>query len=89
MTDNRRLEHLSGGIRLEQISTKSVVGIKISARSIVDIEERFPHEIHYQLIEEDLKGFSGYWRLKTISSSQYQTGIELIHNFTVCLSQLY
>jgi ribosome-associated toxin RatA of RatAB toxin-antitoxin module len=83
MTNNRRLEHLSGGIRLEQISTKSVVGIKISARSIVDIEERFPHEIHYQLIEEDLKGFSGYWRLKTISSSQYQTGIELIHNFTV------
>ncbi|MEG5235410.1 SRPBCC family protein [Microcoleus sp. AT9b-C3] len=59
MTESRRLEHPSGGIRLEQIRTKSLVGIKISARSVVDIEERFPHEIHYQLIEGDLKEFSG------------------------------
>jgi ribosome-associated toxin RatA of RatAB toxin-antitoxin module len=83
MTESRRLEHPSGGIRLEQIRTKSLVGIKISARSVVDIEERFPHEIHYQLIEGDLKEFSGYWRLETINSSQYQTGVELIYDFTV------
>jgi hypothetical protein len=83
MTDNRHLEHPSGGIRLEQIRTKSLVGIKISARSVVDIEEMFPHEMHYQLIEGELKEFSGYWRLKTISSSQYQTGVELIYDFTV------
>jgi hypothetical protein len=83
MTNNRRLEHPSGGIRLEQIRTKSLVGIKISARSVVNIEERFSHEIHYQLIEGDLKEFSGYWRLETISSSQYQTGVELIYDFTV------
>lgn len=78
-----RLEHPTGGIRLEQIRTKSLVGIKISARSVVEIEERFPHEIHYQLIEGDLKEFSGYWRLEAKSSSQCQTGAELIYDFSV------
>lgn len=83
MTESRRLEHPSGGIRLEQIRTKSLVGIKVSARSVVDIEERFPHEIHYQLIEGDLKEFSGYWRLETKSSSQFKAGVELIYDFSV------
>lgn len=83
MTESRRLEHPTGGIRLEQIRTKSLVGMKVSARSVVDIEERFPHEVYYQLIEGDLKEFSGYWRLETQSSSQCQAGVELIYDFSV------
>lgn len=83
MTSIRRLDHPTGGIRLEQVRTKSLIGMKISARSVVDIEEKFPHEIHYQLIEGDLKEFSGYWRLEAGKLSQVQSGVELIYDFLV------
>lgn len=83
MTQSRCIERPDGGIRLEQIRTKSLVGMKVSARSVVDIEERFPHEIHYQLIEGDLKEFFGYWRLETKSSPQCQAGVELTYDFSV------
>ncbi len=83
MIGSRRLDHPAGGIRLEQVRTKSLVGIKISARSVVDIEENFPHEVHYQLVEGDLKEFSGYWRLSPRQSSEMQAGIELIYDFSV------
>ena len=83
MTESRRLELPTGGIRLEQVRTKSLIGMKISARSVVDIEEKFPHEVHYQLIEGDLKEFSGYWRLKAGNSSESESKVELIYDFSV------
>ncbi len=83
MIGNRRLDSPTGGIRLEQVRTKSLIGMKISARSVVDIEEKFLHEIHYQLIEGDFKEFSGYWRLETDKLSEAQAGVELIYDFSV------
>ncbi|MDB9318011.1 SRPBCC family protein [Nodularia spumigena] len=83
MTQSRRIEHPTGGIRLEQIRTKSLAGIKVSARSVVDIRETYLCEVHYQLIEGDLREFSGFWRLETKSSSHSQGGVELIYDFLV------
>lgn len=83
MTESRRLAHPTGGIRLEQIRTKSLVGMKVSARSIVDVEETCPHQVHYQLIEGDLKEFSGSWRLESKPLSPSQVGVELIYDFSV------
>lgn len=83
MTGSRRLERPTGGIRLEQFRTKSLIGMKISARSVVDIEEKFPHEVHYQLIEGDLKEFSGCWRLEASNSSESQPKVKLTYDFCV------
>lgn len=83
MTESRLLAHPTGGIRLEQVRTKSLIGMKISARSVVDIKEKFPHEVHYQLIEGDLKEFFGNWRLKAEKSSEDKVGVELIYDFLV------
>lgn len=82
MIESRRLDHPKG-IRLEQVRTKSLIGIKISARSVVNIKEKFPYEIHYQLVEGDLKEFSGYWRLKDIKSSDEKAKVELTYDFSV------
>ena len=83
ITQSRRLEHPTGGIYLEQVRTKSFMGMKFSARSVFDVEEKFPHEIHYQLIEGDLKAFSGYWRLELWDPSDEKAGVNFIYNFLV------
>jgi ribosome-associated toxin RatA of RatAB toxin-antitoxin module len=83
MTACRRIQHPSTGIRLEQIRTKNLVGMKVSARSVVDVEEKCPHEVHYQQIEGDLKEFSGYWRLQPKSLAHSSASVELIYDFAV------
>lgn len=83
MTECRRLPHPTVGIRLEQIRTKSLMGMKVSARSVVDVEERFPHEVYYEQVEGDLKEFSGYWRLDSKALSQLSAGVELMYDFSV------
>ena len=83
LVQSRRLNRPSGGIRMEEVRTNSLLGINFSARSIFDIEEKFPHEIYYQLVEGDMKTFSGYWRLKPLSLSESKQGIELIFDFFV------
>ncbi|BAY84427.1 Streptomyces cyclase/dehydrase [Calothrix parasitica NIES-267] len=83
MTASSRLEAPTGGIRLEQVRTKSFMGMKSSARNVFDIEEKFPHEVHYQLIEGDVKEFSGCWRLEVSNQSESQSKVELIYDLCV------
>lgn len=83
ITQSRRLEHPTGGIYLEQIRLKTFMGMKVSSRSIFEVEEKFPNEIHYQLVEGDLKAFSGIWRLEAWKSSDQQVGVDLIYNISV------
>ena len=83
ISQSRRLEAPDRGIRLEQVRTKSVMGMKHSARSVFDIEEKFPDEIHYRLVEGDLKAFSGSWRLENWKPSGEKVGVDLIYNFSV------
>lgn len=89
MTQSRRLDHPTGGIRVEQFRTKSFMGMKISDRSVFDVEENFPDEIHYQLIEGDLKAFSGHWRLAPWEQSDEKAGVDLLYNFSVLPKRIF
>jgi len=83
ITQSRQLKSPNGGIRLEQVRTKSLMGLNISGRSVFDVEEKFPDEIHYQLIEGDLKEFSAYWRLEAWQPSEKKVGVNLIYEISV------
>jgi len=89
ITRSQRLGHPTGGICVEQVRTKSFMGMKFSARSVFNVEEKFPHEIHYQLIEGDLKAFSGYWRLEPWKPLNEKPGIDLIYNFLVLPKRMF
>ncbi|MBO3460483.1 SRPBCC family protein [Aetokthonos hydrillicola Thurmond2011] len=78
----RRLEHPTGGIRLEQVRTLSFLGLNFSGRSVFDIAEEFPDKIHYQLVEGDLKAFSGDWRLAPANLGE-KAGVVLTYNFSI------
>jgi ribosome-associated toxin RatA of RatAB toxin-antitoxin module len=58
------LEHPNGGIRLEQIGSQRLLNFNFCARVVLDLEESFPKEINFQMVEGDFKGFSGYWCLE-------------------------
>ncbi|MEB3178504.1 MAG: SRPBCC family protein [Nostocaceae cyanobacterium] len=64
-----RLEHPTGGIRLEQIGSSRLLRFNFCARVVLDLEEHFPHEIRFQMVEGDFKAFSGCWRLEGDSLS--------------------
>ncbi len=89
LIESKRLEHPSGGIRIEQVRTKKFMGKNFSARSVFDIEEKFPHEVHYQLIEGDMKAFSAYWRLEPGSLSESKAGIELTQDLFVVPKRIF
>jgi ribosome-associated toxin RatA of RatAB toxin-antitoxin module len=61
---SRRLTHPNGGIRLEQVGTQRLLRFNFSARVVLDLEEKFPHEIHFDMVEGDLKAYSGKWLLE-------------------------
>ena len=66
---SRRLEHPTGGIRLEQVGTQRLLRFNFSARVVLDLQEKFPHEINFNMVEGDFKGYSGCWRLEPYSLS--------------------
>jgi ribosome-associated toxin RatA of RatAB toxin-antitoxin module len=55
------LEHPDGGIRLEQIGSQRLLKFNFSARVVLDLEEYFPKEIKFSMVEGDFKAFSGSW----------------------------
>ena len=67
LAKSRRLEHPTGGIRLEQVGSQRLLRFNFSARVVLDLEEKFPHEINFNMVEGDLKAFSGTWRLEPSS----------------------
>lgn len=83
LIESRRSDLPNGKVRLEEIRSNSFMGMKFSARSVFDIEEKFPNFIHYQLIEGDMKEFSGYWRLEPWSLSESKAGIYLVFDFFI------
>ncbi|WP_414619685.1 SRPBCC family protein [Calothrix sp. CCY 0018] len=63
LASSKKLEHPSGGIRLEQIGSQRLLKLNFSARVVLDLEESFPDLISFQMVEGDFKDFSGSWRL--------------------------
>ena len=93
LASSKRLVHPQGGIRLEQIGTQKLLRINFSARVVLDMEERFPEEIRFKMVEGDFRDFSGNWQLKphTLNSlegdaegvSGPQAGTNLIYSVLV------
>ena len=67
LAKSRLLEHPNGGIRLEQIGSQRLLNLKFCARVVLDLEEYFPKEINFRMVEGDFKGFSGSWSLEPCS----------------------
>ena len=68
LSSSRILLHPNGGIRLEQIGSQRLMRLNFSARVVLDLEEFFPNEINFKMVEGDFKDFSGSWRLNSYST---------------------
>ncbi|MBC6435194.1 cyclase, partial [Nostoc sp. HG1] len=71
LAKSRLIEHPNGGIRLEQIGSQRLLNFNFSARVVLDLEEYFPKEINFRMVEGDFKGFSGSWCLEPYSFGEY------------------
>jgi ribosome-associated toxin RatA of RatAB toxin-antitoxin module len=72
---SRRLAHPDGGIRLEQIGTQKIMRLNVSARVVLDLEEHYPRQINFTMIDGDFKSFSGFWRLDCAAPHSLQTAL--------------
>ncbi len=82
LASSRKLEHPSGGIRLEQIGCQRLLRLNFSARVVIDLEECFPNLIRFQMVEGDFKDFCGNWRLNSCVLDN-QTGTLLCYTVKV------
>ena len=82
LAKSRLLEHPTGGIRVEQIGSQRLLNFNFSARVVLDLEEEFPNQINFQMVEGDLKEFSGSWQLQPFSIGE-QTGTNLAYSIFV------
>jgi len=55
LSASNRLERPDGGIRLEQIGAQRALGLDIRARVVLDLEEDFPDQIRFALVEGDFQ----------------------------------
>ena len=67
LAKSRLIEHPNGGIRLEQVGSQRLLNLNFSARVVLDLEEYFPKEINFRMVEGDFKAFSGSWCLEPYS----------------------
>ena len=75
LAKSRLLAHPTGGIRLEQVGTQRLLSFNFSARVVLDLEEKFPYEINFHMVEGDFKGYEGNWQLVPYSSDQKGTNL--------------
>ena len=66
LAKSRLLRHPEGGIRLEQIGCSQLLRVNFSARVVLDLEEEFPKEIRFEMVEGDFKVFYGNWFLTPV-----------------------
>lgn len=71
LAKSRLIEHPNGGIRLEQVGSQRLLNFNFWARVVLDLEECFPKEINFRMVEGDFKGFSGSWCLEPYSLGEY------------------
>jgi ribosome-associated toxin RatA of RatAB toxin-antitoxin module len=82
LAKSRLIEHPNGGIRLEQVGSQRLLNFNFSARVVLDLEEYFPKEINFRMVEGDFKGFSGSWCLEPYSLDEY-VGTNLCYTIQV------
>lgn len=82
LAKSRLLEHPQGGIRLEQVGSQRLLNFNFCARVVLDLQEYFPKEINFQMVEGDFRGFSGSWCLQPYSLG-HSIGTELCYTIQV------
>ncbi|MEH2145592.1 SRPBCC family protein [Nostoc sp.] len=82
LAKSRLIEHPNGGIRLEQVGSQRLLNFNFWARVVLDLEECFPKEINFRMVEGDFKGFSGSWCLEPYSLGEY-VGTNLYYTIQV------
>jgi ribosome-associated toxin RatA of RatAB toxin-antitoxin module len=82
LAKSRLIEHPNGGIRLEQVGSQRLLSFNFSARVVLDLEEYFPKEINFRMVEGDFKGFSGSWCLEPCCLGEY-VGTNLCYTIQV------
>ncbi|MEH2403997.1 SRPBCC family protein [Nostoc sp.] len=82
LAKSRLIEHPNGGIRLEQVGSQRLLNFNFWARVVLDLEECFPKEINFRMVEGDFKGFSGSWYLEPYSLGEY-VGTNLCYTIQV------
>jgi ribosome-associated toxin RatA of RatAB toxin-antitoxin module len=82
LAESRLLKHPDGGIRLEQVGQERFLRFNFSARVVLDLEENFPKEITFRMVEGDFKDFSGSWDLEPFCCGQ-QMGTNLRYTLRV------
>ncbi|MEM7554189.1 MAG: SRPBCC family protein [Cyanobacteria bacterium P01_A01_bin.84] len=70
LSSSRLLEHPQGGIRVEQVGSQKLLRFNFSARVVLDLQEHFPKEISFTMVEGDLKEFSGSWLLEPLTIAE-------------------
>lgn len=80
-----RTEHPQGGIRIEQVGVQSLwkLKVKFCARVVLDMVEKFPHEISFQMVEGDFKEFYGHWQLHPTQWSTEGSATNLCYSLTL------
>ncbi|MEH2396872.1 SRPBCC family protein [Nostoc sp.] len=82
LAKSRLIEHPNGGIRLEQVGSQRLLNFNFWARVVLDLEECFPKEINFRMVEGDFKGFSGSWCLEPYCLGEY-VGTNLCYTIQV------
>ena len=82
LAKSRLIEHPNGGIRLEQVGSQRLLNFNFWARVVLDLEECFPKEINFRMVEGDFKSFSGSWCLEPYSLDEY-VGTNLCYTIQV------
>lgn len=77
-----RLPHPQGGIRLEQVGTQRLLRFNFSARVVLDLEEIFPQEVRFHMVEGDFNAYEGSWRLEPQMTAD-QSGTHLSYTVLV------
>jgi len=70
LTSSKLLPSSQGRIRLEQIGSQCFLRFKFCARVVLEMTERFPHELGFTMKEGDFKQFEGMWKLQPTGEIQ-------------------
>ena len=64
LTKSTLLPSAEGRIRLEQVGAQCFLRFKFCARVVLDMTERFPHQLGFTMSEGDFTQFDGSWTLQ-------------------------
>lgn len=82
LAKSRRLPDEDGQIRIEQIGAQCLFNLKFCARVVLQMQEQFPQQIGFEMVEGDFKGFNGAWKLAE-TSVDGQSGTLLTYELMV------